>query len=300
MPLPNFLIIGAAESGTTFLYLGLRQHPDVFLCPATEPYFFAYEGEALQRAFCGPGDGQQYKDTVTQLSDYLTFFEPARAKAIGERSAVYLYSSKAAERIQHYMPQAKLIAILRQPAERAFSHYLKLRQEGRESLGFAEALQQEAARIRQGWGPAWHYRQFGFYAAQLERYLARFDRKQIRVYLHDDWRADSAAVLRDAFGFLEVDSALGPPVAPRYQVRRQTRNRAWHNFLTHPHPLKEWLRPLFPKPLADWLWTWLHDRNLTAPRLDPQIRAELTEGYRTDILRLQDLLGRDLSLWLKV
>jgi hypothetical protein len=281
----------------------LRQHPSIFLPALREPYFFAYEGERPDRVFCGPGDEVQYKETVTRWEDYLKLFESAQAQAaaaVGERSAVYLYSPKAARRIRHYLPQAKLIAILRQPAYRAFSHYLKLRREGRETLDFALALRQENIRVRQNWGPAWHYRQFGFYAVQLDRYLALFPRHQLRVYLFEDWRADRLGVLRDIFRFLEVDEAFVPQTTQHYPVGRVPISRAWHNFLNRPHPVKDLIRPLFPKPQARRLWLWLRDRNLTAPRLDPQIRAELTQGYRADILLLQDLLQRDLSPWLKV
>jgi hypothetical protein len=246
---------------------------------------------------------QQYGCAATRLADYAALFAPtARASApphaIGDRSAGYLYWPTAAERIHHYLPQARLIAILRQPADRAYAHYLRLRQEGREPFDFAEALRHEETRLRRGWGPAWHYRQFGYYAAQLERYCARFDPARLRVYLHEDWQTGPAELLRDACAFLEVDPARLPPALPRYAPRRQARSRAWHAFLTRPHPLKDRLRQLLPRPLADRLWTFVYSRNLSAQRLDPALRAELTDGYREDILRLQDLIGRDLSQWL--
>jgi len=286
VPQPNFLVIGAGKAGTTALYYYLRQHPQVFMSARKEPYFFAYEGAELDEHFRGPGDRTAFAPPVTHWEDYLQLFAAAREAAIGEASAVYLYSGDAPARIRHYLPQARLIVMLRRS--------------GREPLAdFREALQSEEERVRLKWAPAWHYRRRGLYGAQVERYLALFPRAQLRLYLYEDWQADNLGVLRDIFRFLEIDDAFTPDISRRYNVGRVPRNSAWHTFLCQPHPLKDIVRPLFPKPLADRLWLCLWSANLAPAVFDPQVRAELVEYYRPDILRLQDLLQRDLSHWLE-
>ena len=302
MPLPNCLIIGAAKAGTTALYRYLREHPQVFMSPVKEPSFFAHEGARLDECFRGPGDWIVAQNTVTRWEDYLQLFAaaPDTATAIGEASVIYLQSPEAPARIRRYVPQARLIAVLRQPADRAYSHYLMLRRDGRESVrDFREALRREDERVRLGWGTGWHYRRRGFYAESVERYQALFSREQLRFYLYEDWQADNLGVLPDIFRFLEIDDNFMPTTTRRYNVGGLPRSRVWHTLLHQPHPLKDLVRPMFPKPLADRLWLGLRDMNLVRDSLDPALRAELTEEYRADILRLQDLLQRDLSHWLK-
>jgi hypothetical protein len=301
VPAPNFLIIGAPKSGTTALFKYLQQHPQVFMSPLKEPRFLAYD-HVQPAMHTGPGDQLFIEQIVKRWEDYLQLFAaaPATAAAIGEASPIYIYAPAAPARIQRYVPQARLIALLRQPVDRAYSHYQMLRRNGREpARDFREALRREDERVRLGWGPTWHYRRRGDYAPQLERYLARFPRTQLRIYLHDDLHANGPRVLRDIFEFLEIDPAFTPDLRQRYNEGGLVHSSALYAFLHQPHRIKDLVRPLFPKPLADRLWLGLRAANRFKTALDPQLRAELTEECRPGILRLQDLLGRDLSPWLK-
>jgi len=205
--LPNFLIIGAQKAGTTSLYEYLRQHPQVYMSPVKEPHFFTYEGEARPSA-----------DIVTQWSQYLALFAGAQGHhvAIGEASPSYLHAHHAPERIHRYLPDVRLIAILRNPVERAFSNWVHNVEHGRERLSFPEALAREEERMRQGAGYVFDYRWKGFYAAHLSRYLALFPRDHLRVYLFDELRAKPAWVMRDLFEFLEID--------PDFQARLERHN----------------------------------------------------------------------------
>src|SRR5215210_1748036 len=154
--LPNFLVIGAGKSGTTSLYHYLRQHPDVYMSPVKEPLFFAAEGGRIR--FPGP-DGRMISraanpGAVTRMKDYRALFAGVSGKkAVGEASPQYLYTPEAPLRIKHYVPEAKLIAVLRNPVERAYSAFLHRTRLGREPLAdFSEALRQEDSRMREGWG----------------------------------------------------------------------------------------------------------------------------------------------------
>ncbi len=117
---PNFLIIGALKAGTTSLFNYLMQHPQIYMSPVKEPKFFALVGEYLD-----PKKREILGKCVVDIEEYRALFDNVTTeKAIGEASAIYLSSRRAPGRIQHYILNVKLIAILRDPVERAYSHFL--------------------------------------------------------------------------------------------------------------------------------------------------------------------------------
>lgn len=301
MTMPNFLIIGAAKSGTTALYHYLKQHPQVYMSPMKEPHFFAFEGEKLD--FQGPWDTQEQLNhvSITSLDTYrLQFQGVSNEVAIGEASALYLYIPRTPERIRYYIPDAKLIAILRNPVERAYSAYTFLTREGREPLtDFAQALREEKNRISHNWVPLYYYQQLGFYYAQLKRYFDAFEQDQIRVYLYEDLNMNSAGMLQDIFRFLNVDDSFIPDMDLKHNVSGIPKNKALNTFLRTRYPIKSIFKPLLPERLRRRLIVSLQNLNLDKPpSLLPKLRKQLVEVYREDILNLQDLIQQDLSKWL--
>lgn len=296
MARPNFLIIGAAKSGTTAFYQALRQHPQVFLSAVKEPHYFAFAGERMD--YRGPGVTIN-ATSITDLDEYEKLFAGVTHEtAVGEASALYLYVPAAAPRIREYAPEMKLIVILRQPAERAFSAFMHLTRDGREPLNdFAAALRAEAERTRENWGFLWRYTGLGFYAQQLTRYYALFPRTQIRVFLYDDFRSDQLGTVREACRFLAVNDAFTPAMSLRPKVSGAPRNRWLHDFLRGPHPAKRLAKLMLPASLRERAKLRLTNRNLVKQELPPDLKRELTEVFRDDILQLQDLLGRDLTAW---
>jgi hypothetical protein len=296
--LPNFLIIGAAKCGTTALYQYLHQHPDVFMSPSKEPQFFAFEGEGLD--FRGPGVTIN-ETAVTRLEDYRALFADARTEsAVGEASALYLYVEKAADRIRRHLPAARLIAVLRDPVDRAYSSFMHLRREGREPLtDFRAALAAEAGRIRDNWGFLWRYRDMGLYHAQLRRFYERFPREQIQVLLYDDFRADPAAALRSVFRFLEIDEGFVPDTSLEHNVSGIPVNRPLYDALWGKGRLGRAVEKLLPRAVLAEVRARTARRLLRREPLEPQLRVELIRDFREDVLRLQQLIGRDLSPWLE-
>lgn len=306
MTMPNFLVIGAQKAGTTSLYYYLGQHPQIYMSPVKEPNFFAAEGET----------SDPHDPNVTSIEAYRRLFKGVSDEtAIGEVSPWYLYSQNAPERIKHYLPDAKLIAILRNPIERAYSQFLHFVREGREHhTDFVRALREEEIRVRDNLaagrdadrGAHGAYVSRGFYYAQLKRYLELFDRDQIKIILSEDLSSDPSGVLQDVFRFLEVDKTILPATSAKHNVSGVPKNRVLHAFLAKPHALKRLYRPLKPHlpsglrlRLAGVL-AGLNDKNTVGtPRLPPEARQRLIEVYRDDILQLQELLQRDLSRWLQ-
>jgi Sulfotransferase domain len=199
-PLPDFLIIGAQKAGTTALYAYLRWHPDVTGPSFKEVSFFDRHyarGERWYRAHLPPRRG---------------------GKLVGEASPSYLFHPVAPERVVRMLPGARLIALLRNPVDRAFSHYQHEVALGREPLTFEEAIECEDHRMRgelermlrdpsyfsQAW---WNYTYLarGRYAEQLERWLARFARTQLLVLFTEELAAGSAGTYRRVLEFLGLE-----------------------------------------------------------------------------------------------
>lgn len=296
MTMPNFLIIGAGKSGTTSLYHYLNAHPQIYMSPQKEPRFFAFEGEELD--FRGPRDSRLH--CITDLDAYRALFQGAsKETATGEASTWYLSAPKAPARIKHHVPDAKLIAVLRNPVERAFSHWLHLRREQVEPLAdFAQAMAAETERIANNWSPHWHYRQQGFYNAHLERYFDRFDAGQIRIYLYEDFTADPVGVTLDICRFLGVDDSFVPDTSVKYNVSGMPRNKALHRALEKISWGRRRTRGLLNHVLSDTIQIRMQLNLNAKPELSPEVRKQFCDEYREDILRLQDLVGREFSAWL--
>jgi Sulfotransferase domain. len=299
MTMPNFLIIGAAKSGTTSLYYYLKQHPQIYMSPIKEPRFFAFDG--IKMDFRGPGDRELNCQTITEIEAYRALFQAASNEtAIGEASTLYIYNPRVPERVRHYVPNMKLIAILRNPVEQAYSSFMRLARDGLEPLtDFAEAIQQEENRIYNHWSFTWHYKQRGFYYIQLKRYFDLFDPDQIRIYLHEDFYNDQVGVLQDIFRFLGLDDTFVPDVSLKHNVSGLPRSRILHTFFAGPGMIKFALERIIPEKVRWRIRIGLIHRNLTKLTLLPDVRRQLIQDYREDILKLQGLIQRDLSGWLE-
>jgi hypothetical protein len=298
MTMPNFLVIGAGKCGTTALHRYLKQHPQIFMSTQKELRFFPFENQKLD--FRGPGDDKDTATMVTNIEDYRGHFEAGAAYlARGESSPLYLYYRQTAGRIRHHIPEAKLIAILRHPADRAYSQFLMKKRDGLELLSFGDALAAEEQRIADRWSHHWHYRQRGFYAAQLKPYFQVFRREQLRIYLYEDYVADPVGLIQDIFRFLNVDDTFVPDMSVRHNESNIPRSRALQVYLLEPRAAKNLLKQFVPTRLSRSVGDRLRRLNLTKPPCPAEDRRQLTGGYREDIIELQDMLQRDLSHWLE-
>ncbi len=300
MTMPNFLIIGAQKSGTSSLYRYLKNHPQIFMPKVKEPKFFALESEDF--GFNAPYTLPAEVARIADIDVYQALFQPAdRETALGEASTWYLPTPGTAARIRHYVPDMKLIAILRQPVERAYSNFLHARNYLKIEPydDFAQAIHAEESRKEQAWGHPWYYKHKGFYTLHLKPYFDTFDRRQIRVYLMDDLKSDPTGLLKDIYQFLNVDDSFLPDFAQRYNVSADSaRSATLHNLLNKPSSVKSAIRWLIPPGMRRQMKLKLQKRNRAKQDISPEIRQELMRDYREDILKLQDLIGRDLSSWL--
>jgi hypothetical protein len=296
--LPTFLILGAQKAGTTALFYALSKHPEVFASKLKEPSFFTDPAEALADA-AGPGD--EVTRMMDSRAEYEALFaEAGGAVARGEASTSYLYDSGAPARIKALVPDAKLIAILRNPVDRAYSNFLYLIREGREPLqDFRAALAAEGRRRADGWSTTWRYLDKGLYATQIERYLAQFDREQLRCYLYEDYDEDPESTVKDVYRFLGVDAGFSQDLSARLNVSGLPKSERLQAISRRSQRLKWALDPLLPDRLRRSLLK-AQNTNLSRPPIAPELRAELIEACREEIERVGELAGLDISRWLEV
>ncbi|MGF1491796.1 MAG: sulfotransferase [Microcoleaceae cyanobacterium] len=296
MTLPNFILIGAVKSGTTSAYQYLKEHPEIYMSSVKEPKFFQWEGESFN--FTSPCDRKIYDGSIKTLEEYKSLFEQVDGeRAVGEASPSYLYNESVPMKMHRHLPDAKLIAILRQPADRAFSHYLHTRWLGYETLHFEAALQQEPERIQLNWGPIWHYKQQGYYYNQIKRFQDVFGKDQMRIYLFDDFKKNTLAVVQDMYAYLGVDPDFRPKVEQRHNEHFFSKNQILQSWIEDSSFAKSFVKTVLPDSLRERIVKTVRSANDFKPVMDQDLRQELTTSYNEDILKLQDLIQKDLSSW---
>jgi hypothetical protein len=318
--LPNLFVIGAAKSGTTSLHHYLAQHPDVFMSPVKEPNFFAFQGELP--TFAGPSRPprdsferdrlrrERYGYSIVRRPEYERLFTQAGGRKVrGEVSPAYLYFDGVARRIRDAVPTARILAVLRNPVDRAYSKFLQMRRDGAEPLDdFRAAVAAEPRRKRENWSPTWLYLDRGFYCRQLKVYFELFDRARIRVLLHDDLRRDPERCLSAIFTFVGVDPGAVIDRSEEHNasaVAHVPRSGWLYASVARPFLLSPYLQSVVPRPVAARVRPWarrllLKQAASAAPSpLGPELRAMLTARFRDDVEQLQQLVNRDLSHWLE-
>jgi hypothetical protein len=291
---PDFFIVGHHKSGTTALYRMLRSHPQIYMPALKEPRFFAPDLRPLL------GSNGSLPET---WEDYVALFAPARPEQrTGEASPSYLRSQLAAGLIAEARPEARIIAILREPASFVRSLHLHMLKEGVESepdLGrafAAESLVRAGRRVRR-------YSDHVQYVEQLRRYHAAFAREQVLVLIYDDFRADNGGTLRSVLRFLDVDATVAPPAQqanPAVRVRSQRVRRAARPLLGGRSALARAIsaggRLLTPGGRGREQLRALRHRVVygAPPAADERVMAELRSRFKGEVEALSEYLDRDL------
>ena len=293
--LPSFLIVGAAKSGTTSIASFLAEQPDVFV-PTDELRFFGFE--EIRSHANGPNDEKLVMETVKTLDDYKRVFAGApRGRILGERSNNYLYTAEAPGRIHDLLPDVRLVAILRDPAERAFSQFLMNRRYGSEpESDFGRALALEDGRIEAGWSYSFHYGHRGLYGEQLARYRTIFSADRIKVLLFEDLVRDPLGAAIECARFVGSVGTAVPDIAPRNPTI-VPRSRWLRRFLDEPRFTKKIVAKLVPEEARERVVARLRSSNRHRPGLAPRMRRQLGEYFENDISKTEELIGRDLSAW---
>lgn len=302
MALPDFLVIGAPKAGTTALHGALATHPALYLSPVKEPKFFLCDG-APPAAQAGPGDAHSAREWVWDRDRYEALFAAAPPGSLrGESTPFYLYDRAAHERIHRLVPGAKLIALLRDPVDRAHSNWMHLWSDGLETIDdFVTACAAEDARARAGYAPIWHYRRVGRYGEQLAHLLTLFDRDQVHVLRYRDLVDQPVAALAGVLAFLGVDPEgaalpaaenVRPFVPPGRRTRALARAVRWGAAAGRHLPPQVWRRTSRPLLAA------LHRGGTARPRLTVAERRAVLASLVGDIRLLEAVTGASFADWL--
>jgi hypothetical protein len=309
---PNFFLVGAPKAGTTALYRYLTQHPGIYMSPIKEPHFLADEIRlgnftdafrklaesrlpAQTQYLKGPVIDRFSGGPIPDWSDYLKLFQGATVQtAIGEASVCYLWSPSAPANMASHFPHSRILMVLRNPVERAFTQYAHMLTFADKCISFREyvdaAMQSDSTRI----GELYPFLRFGLYHEQLTRYMEKFDSSRIQVHFYEDYRQDPRKLLQSIYRFLNVDPAFEADLSERhmearvprsfYLKRTMKRFGVWNKVKDH---VPDNLRRRLPRPRGSL-------------SLSPVDRNYLVEYYRDDIGKLSQLLDRDLTHWLRL
>ena len=309
--LPNFFIAGAPKAGTTSLYHYLSQHPQIYMSPVKEPSYFA--SEVRPDRFCSKfrEAARRNSDTlrsslnhltsasshpqgiVCELKDYwMLFREVGDEIAIGEASVCYLWSETAAANIHAVIPGAKIIVILRDPADRAFSQYLHNAADGVVRGSFREHIESAQRNSSHEFHPLYPFLENGQYYEQIQRYLELFPREQILIHVYERAWQSPAALLQDTFRFLQVDESFQPDQSRRALVQRAPRSLLVNRALTK-SGVRPLLRKLAPLAIRKNAGTLMFQPRGAIP-MEPRDRQYLNDFYREDVEKLESLLSLDL------
>ncbi|MDX2273739.1 MAG: sulfotransferase domain-containing protein [Cyanobacteriota bacterium] len=296
MKLPNLLVIGAHKAGSSSLYHFLAQHPDIYMSQIKELRFFNKDLPCWQN---------HNLMSTPEVRKYSQFFEEAKeGQLCGEATTAYLSCPNAPQRINKLIPQVKLLATLRHPVDRAYAHFNHEVRLGRESgLDFYLAMKNSSEA-----GP-FNYRARGMYFSCLKRYYNLFDKDQVLPILFEDLtthvQEKQVAILEKIFSFLSISSFdikfphSNPGWIPKFPLLGQILfgNLLYRKAFVFIHGRTMFNPEL--EPYVQWPLRLSHYLpKQTIPPLDLDMRGELTEYFRDDILHLQDLIQTDLSSWL--
>lgn len=301
-PRPDFLIIGAPKAGTSALHLALATHPDVFMTTPKEPKFWLCE-DAPPPHWGGPGDRHSQREWVWQPDAYADLFRGAPAHAMrGESTPFYLWHPGARRRIARALPEVRLVVVVRDPVDRAYSNWMHLWSDGLEpDPDFESAFGRERERVAAGYAPFWRYRELGLYGEQLLDLHRLVDPSRILVLRYRDIVDEPAATVDRTARFLGIREGLVPAI-PRENhrhfvapgslrartLRPVVRAGAWAGQFAPP---QVWRRA--SAPLLDVL----QGGGAHRPGLTPEQRARLTPAFAADIALLGEITGDDYSAW---
>ena len=311
MKKPNFFIVGAAKSGTTSLYNYLDQHPDVYMSPIKEPHYFSKDikmsdfNEEYKKRVEFDISSYLSKDKlekkhilhIENLDDYLQLFrENNNEKCLGEVSNGYLFSKVAAQEIYDFNPNAKIIIILRNPIERAFSHWIMGIQLGIvKNKSFFEQTKNDYSHSKKGWGQSHLFIELGLYYEQIKRYFDVFPSENIKVFIFDDLKNNSKNVKNELFDFLNIGKLESIDFTKKYNVTRLPKNKLI-SMITNNRFIKNSLRGILTENRKIFLKNMLYSKD-SIPILTNNDRHKLLPYFINDIKKLEKLLERKLDSW---
>lgn len=256
--LPNFIVIGAAKSGTTTLYHHLRAHPDVFMPEFKEPHYFV-------------SDQNLNFDVIEDEDSYQALFEDAAQALRGEASTGYLYFSDTAKKIKKSIPDCKIIALVRDPSARAFSMWGHQIREGLEELTFDDAIQEELngnTRLNNNVEYGFNYCKLGMTSELLLDYQKQFGKTNVFIGDYEMLRTNPQELMNQIYHFLGVKSIVQTQLQKRYNASGKPKFARLHSFLNSKSTLRSAItypfKRLLGKRFTHSIWQTLRNYNINS------------------------------------
>jgi len=278
---PNFFIVGASKSGTTTLYEYLNEIPEIYMSPIKEPLYF--------HSFIHESHMKRIEDT----SKYLSLFKNVKnEKAIGEASPTYLFYPESPKLIKNAVPNARIIIILREPVERAFSHYLMQKNNGTETESFHQVVQRGLNRSQNSneYVPCLDR---GKYHDQVSRYFKIFGHDKVKVLIFEEFIKDPLGTIKQTLDFLKIKSEPPSKIIQTYNEFREPTGKI-SKLILKSSISKKIASELIPQSMRRRLKETITEKPKEKPIMTEMDRLALESFYYQDVNNLQQLLGKSL------
>lgn len=295
---PQFIVAGTARAGTSSLNSYLMQHPNIFLPKVKEPCFFSFAGEKINYK------NGKFAFAINSLDEYCSLFNKADANQItGDISTPYLYlyekTINTIKTLHEDYSSIKIIIILRDPVERAYSQYLWKVRDGREELTFEEAIAAEKNRISENYSFDYFYLDRGLYYNQVKSYLDNFS--EVKIILFDEFKNNPNQILKDICRFLKVDTEFKFVISAKQNASFLPKSILFSRLISVESRAKFKLLNVLPNRTKNLIKEKLMSLNTSKNKVAPlKIETEvmLRAYFKDDLLKLQKLIKLDLSPWL--
>ncbi|MGY1605670.1 MULTISPECIES: sulfotransferase [unclassified Geodermatophilus] len=301
--LPQFVVAGAPKAGTTALHAALATHPGLYLSPVKEPKYYLTDGRPPPRSGQrGPGDAHSAREWVWRREDYLRLFDGAPPGTVrGESTPFYLHDRAAQRRLAADVPGVRVVVVVRDPVDRAWSNWVHLRADGLEpEADFRTAVALEDARVAAGYAPFWHYRGLGRYGEQLRDLYAVLPRSQVLLLRYRQLVDTPRETLDRVSDFLGVERGVAhtvPPENVKPYVSDTPRYRALSQVVRAGAALGAHAPPQVWRQVSRPLVAALHAGRAPRPPLPVEVRRDVLAPLLPDIALLEELTGESFDDW---
>ena len=285
----DFFIVGAPKAGTTSLYHYLNEHSEIEMSSQKEPDFFSDQSLQKQKLYYD-------KNRIDTLEKYNSLFEREDVILRGDSSVSYLFYEDVPHKIITYNPDAKIIIMLRNPIDRAFSHYLMDYSLGLISESFETIIQKQSKHKNANLFYQ-QYIQVSEYSKQIKRYLEVFSKENIHFIDYEDFKNDSSDVVNSVFLFLGVNDDFQPYLKKKYNTYTAPKNsliRYVYSFVACRKMVANILSKNLTKTIRNLLF-----RSDKKPQLTELTRNFLIKHFESDVRELSELLNKDFTKWIR-
>ena len=299
MKIPSFILAGSPKCGSTSLYYYLAEHPDIFMSQQKEIHYLTFD--ILNSLNQGPKDKVVNSFHISNFKDYKNQFTKARNnQVIGEVSPSYInYPSQTIPKIKHHLGNPKLIFLIRDPIQRAFSNYLHLVREEREDLSFYDALQAEQERMKNKYSDFWYYSFNSFYYEKIKAYDEAFD--DILIITAEELKNNTLRTLSKIFKFIGVNDFAPSNLDKSYNAGGVYESNLITQFFFRQSALRSFIKRVIPitKGMKHFKQSLINKYRKEPPAITQETEKYLVNKFKEDVSKLQKEYDLDLEYWNK-